>query len=258
MKNSADGTTGMRDNALDDPRMRVADAFSELAHLEDLGADGEVNDGLAQVLADAIAPATALTVTLGEPVDPTVLASNSQLAQRVDGMQIRAGEGPCQLAYETKELVLAARVDRDPRWPRFTALAAPTGVKSVLALPLQADGKVIGAINAYSTEEDAFARLDIALAALLAHTVSQSLRRAEIQRALREQVANLREALTSRAMIDQAKGILMERCGFDAETAFECLSQTSQRQNVKVRDLAERLTVDAQRRVPQSELQPSA
>jgi AmiR/NasT family two-component response regulator len=60
-------------------------------------------------------------------------------------------------------------------------------------------------------------------------------------------VTNLRQALSSRAVIDQAKGILMARHGIDAEAAFALLSETSQRENVKVRDLAARLTEDVLR-----------
>jgi AmiR/NasT family two-component response regulator len=63
----------------------------------------------------------------------------------------------------------------------------------------------------------------------------------------RRELEDLRAAMTTRPVIDQAKGILMARHGVDAEAAFALLSETSQRENVKVRDLAARLTEDVLR-----------
>ena len=70
--------------------------------------------------------------------------------------------------------------------------------------------------------------------------------RIESTRALRDMVTNLRQALSSRSVIDQAKGILMARHGYDADEAFAALSELSQQENVKVRDLAVLLTEQAQ------------
>jgi hypothetical protein len=56
-----------------------------------------------------------------------------------------------------------------------------------------------------------------------------------------EEVAQLREALESRDVIGQAKGILMERHGIGADEAFARLVQMSQSGNVKLREIAENL-----------------
>jgi AmiR/NasT family two-component response regulator len=102
-------------------------------------------------------------------------------------------------------------------------------------------------VNAYSTTADAFAGIDIELAELAAFAVGQVFQRIETTRALREMVTNLRHALSSRSVIDQAKGILMARHGYDADEAFTALSGLSQRENVKVRDLALLLTEEVRR-----------
>jgi GAF domain-containing protein len=211
------------------------------------GAGGEVTPGLAANLARVIAPGADLSVTLGPPTDPHSLDSTTQLAQHYDGLQMRAGEGPCQSAWESAAIVLTDDLSTDPRWPGFTDLAATAGLASVLAVPVRSDEKVLGVVNAYATEPAAFARLDVALAELTAYMVGQVLHRVETIRGLTELVANLRQALSSRSVIDQAKGILVARHGYDPETAFHVLSEQSQHRNVKLRVLASQLVAEAQR-----------
>jgi GAF domain-containing protein len=171
-----------------------------------------------------------------------VIDSSDAFAQQLDGLQMQAGEGPCQTAWDTRAKVLTPDLRTDPRWPALTALAAPTEVASVLALPVYVRDEMVGVINAYSTRIDAFAGVDIEIAELAAFAVGQVLHRIESTRALRDMVTNLRQALSSRSVIDQAKGILMARHGYDAETAFTSLSEQSQQENIKVRDLAALLT----------------
>ena len=83
----------------------------------------------------------------------------------------------------------------------------------MLALPVTCRDEMVGVINAYSTETDAFAGIDIEIAELAAFAVGQVFQRIEGTRALRDMVTNLRQALSSRSVIDQAKGILMARTG---------------------------------------------
>lgn len=229
-----------------DHALRVAGTFSELARLEAATDEVEATNGLAATLAGVIAPAADVSVTVGPPVSPRGIDSNSQRGQQYDGLQMQAGEGPCQSAWDSREMVLSSDLSEDPRWPEFTALAEPTGLASVLALPVHAGGEVVGVINAYSTEREAFAKVDIALAELAAYTVGQVFRRIEHTRQLQELVTNLRQALSSRSVIEQAKGVLMARHGYDADTAFLALSELSQRENVKVRDLAQLIADDVQ------------
>ena len=159
---------------------------------------------------------------------------------------MQAGEGPCQTAWDTREKVLSPDIRKDERWPALAKLVAPTEVASVLALPVHVRDEMVGVINAYSTKRDAFAGVDLQIAELAAFAVGQVFHRIEGNLALRDMVTNLRQALSSRSVIDQAKGILMARHGYDADKAFAALSELSQQENVKVRDLALLLTEQAQ------------
>ena len=228
--------------------LRVANVFQSLAQLEEATSETEATAGLAGMLAEVIAPAAEVSVTIGPPANPHHVDSNGAFAQQLDGLQMQAAEGPCQSAWDTGQLVLTADVRLDERWPELTRLVEPTELASVLALPVRADDAVVGVINAYSTKADAFGGIDIELAELAAFAVGQVFQRIETTRSLRDMVTNLRQALSSRSVIDQAKGVLMARHGYDADEAFTALSELSQRENIKVRELAVLLTEEVRRR----------
>jgi AmiR/NasT family two-component response regulator len=100
----------------------------------------------------------------------------------------------------------------------------------------------LGALNLYARQPGALTDTDVEVVLLLAAHLATTLAALLRAEADRRQVRGLREALDSRDVIGQAKGILMERHGMDADTAFDTLSRASQRLNIKLRDLAEQLT----------------
>jgi GAF domain-containing protein len=131
----------------------------------------------------------------------------------------------------------------DPRWPRLRPLLADSPVRSVLALPLRESGEPVGVVNVYAAEAGAFAADDRRIAELVTAAVGGVLQTVAERESLRDLAANLEKALTSRASIDQAKGVLMARLGVSADEAFARLVTLSNQLNVKLRDLAQ-LVVD--------------
>lgn len=123
----------------------------------------------------------------------------------------------------------------DPRWPGFCAAAQACGVHSMLCVPLRIDEQCIGTLTLYADQAAAFSGPDIRLVELFAALAALSL--ADAQRA-----EQLREAITSRDLIGQSKGIIMERFKVDVETAFDVLVRTSQALNVKLAEIARHLT----------------
>jgi hypothetical protein len=111
-------------------------------------------------------------------------------------------------------------------------------VRSVLSLPVLEGGQSTGVLNVYAGRPDAFGSGGRRLGEVVAAAVTGVLQRIAEREALKDLVTNLETALTSRAVIDQAKGILMARLGVDAEQAFARLVTLSSRLNVKLRDLA--------------------
>jgi anti-anti-sigma factor len=156
--------------------LRVAEVFGELSRLEEATNEAEATAGLARILADVIPAADRLSVTVGEPANPRVIDSTDQEAQKLDGLQMQAEEGPCQSAWEAGRMVHTPDLRADDRWPILTDLCKEADVVSVLALPVTSDGVTTGVINAYSVEAAAFSQIDVAVAELAAFAVGQVFR----------------------------------------------------------------------------------
>jgi GAF domain-containing protein len=122
------------------------------------------------------------------------------------------------------------------------------GVHSVLSLPLIVDDRVVGAINAYARSRDAFAEHAVTLGSQFAGPAAVSVYNAQLLATARHRAEQLQRALGSRPLIDQAIGILRSRSGVSEEEAFDRLTKLSQKENVKLRVVAERLVEEAVRR----------
>jgi PAS domain S-box-containing protein len=230
---------------------RMAEAFAHLAMLPQRTDQSGFLTAMADICQDVIAPAASVSINIGPPVAPEDLASDAKLAQRMDALQMQANEGPCQEAWERAELVLTNRLDTDARWPRLAELAAAEHVASVLAIPVPVGAaEPLGVINAYATEPDAFSDLDAHTGDLLSSAVAAVIHQIDEQQRLTKLADQLEEALTSRAVIDQAKGILMGRYHCDSDQAFQRLVRVSRNKNIKLRDLARILVDQTQRSTP--------
>jgi len=154
-----------------------------------------------------------------------------------DALQQRFGEGPCIRSATDDTTVWIDDMRREARWPTFCAAAADLGIRSMACFCLYIAGEERGALNLHSTELDAFDDETRALGQLFAaHT-------ATVFSAVREK-EQLRTALSSRDLIGQAKGMLMERYRLSPDQAFSLLARLSQDSNTKLVDIAQRV-VDA-------------
>jgi GAF domain-containing protein len=127
----------------------------------------------------------------------------------------------------------------EERWPDYVARVTSTGVRSSLSVPLPYQGSSIGALNVYSSRPAAFASPESLEAGLeVAEYIAVAVANADSHWQLGEQARNMRLAMESRAVIEQAKGVLMAQRKVDADVAFEILREASQRYNRKLRDIA--------------------
>lgn len=189
----------------------------------------------------AVPNATGLSVSLGSPIEPDTIATESEFAQAVDGVQFEAREGPCVDAYNNGEMTISRRMSQERRWPIFAPKAETVGLLSALAFPLQQGTETIGVVNLYARQEDAFDSHDIHIAGLFAAAVGAVVQDVRERDSLRKLGQQLEDALTSRAQIDQAKGIIMARHGCSADEAFARLVTVSRNTNTKLSDLSSRL-----------------
>ncbi|HLI56917.1 MAG TPA: GAF and ANTAR domain-containing protein [Actinomycetota bacterium] len=205
------------------------------------------------VLAAHLLPdADAASVTVADAGGhPRTASSTADLIAQLDAEQYRLNEGPCLAALRERALFQIDSMGEDSRWRRFADVALEAGIRSLLAVPHGGNGASFGAINFYSREPHVFTEVDRGLATLFATQASVAADNARMfadAQAQRDAMAQrLQEALRSRAMIDQAIGVVMEREHLSPEEAFTMLRNASQRVNVKVRDIAAEIVQSARR-----------
>jgi GAF domain-containing protein len=195
---------------------------------------------LAGLACATIPGCSAGSVTLWREGQPYTVVSTDDLAQEVDNAQYETLEGPCLDASRYGEVYVVREMTDEPRWPVFSSVAARKGIRSSLSLPLSVRGTPIGALNLYSHEHDGFDGA-AEVGRLFAGQAGVAIANAQVYRASRSLADQLQEAMDSRAVIEQAKGVLMAEQGCTAEDAFTLLRAASQRENVKLRDIAQRI-----------------
>ncbi len=189
----------------------------------------------------AVPQAAGASLTALSESGPAAVAASDDWAKSLDEMQFGEHEGPCLDAARTGLVFRVRDLATDPRWPSYAPRAAQKGARSMMSLPMTGEGKTLGALDVYSRQPDAFDAEAVSLAGIVAGHASLASQVAATLFRHRDLSDGLRDAMASRAVIEQAKGILMaqQHCGADA--AFGLLVSASQRENRKLRDVAHSL-----------------
>lgn len=163
----------------------------------------------------------------------------------IDTAQYETGTGPCLDAFRDQRVYRIDDMEQDQEWRAFSAAAAAHGVRSSMSVPVTARHEGIGALNFYSRTAAAFSEDDVQAGLLFAEQAAIVLVNAQAYWDAHQLTQDMATAMKSRATIEQAKGILMgaQRC--DAEEAFQILVRASQRENRKVREIAEQVVENA-------------
>lgn len=219
---------------------QLAERIANLAQLllEDQGSDAPLQQ-LTELARELIPGSAAVGVVAGSAGGWVYTGPDS--VSRLHREQLQSDTGPVTEAVRYGE---ARRVDdmaREQRWPTACSAMAEAGFGSCLVLPLRTDRNPGGALVVYGKDADAFAGSGHDIALLFAAQGGVAVRNATAYRNCRQLVANLQIALESRAVIEQAKGILVAEQGCDPESAFKELSKMSQNTNRKVREIAAEL-----------------
>jgi GAF domain-containing protein len=201
----------------------------------------EVLTEIAGIARRAVPGSEASSITLIRGETAFTAAFDGQMAMDADELQYQRGYGPCVDAGRAGQLFLVEDMRHEQRWPDYARHAAARGVLSSLSVPLPFQGVTIGAVNNYSAAPGAFGEADIAVGQEVAAWVALAVGNADMIARSAEELAGMRAAMASRAVIDQAKGILMERRKFTEDQAFTELSRASQNTNIKLRDVADEL-----------------
>ncbi len=239
---------------------READVVRSLVEMADTLVDDYDVVELLTGLADRcvrLLDASAAGVMLASPAGSLgLVASSSEAMRLLELFELQAQEGPCLEAFRTGDRVEQVSLEAGTgRWPAFSAAAIKAGFRSALALPLRWRHQTIGALNLFSVTLAPMAQADVivarAFADLAALSITQHRASVEAQR-LNEQLS---AALTSRVLIEQAKGVLAERAGTDLAEAFARLRAYARSHNRRLTDVAEAAidgTLDPQAWAPSS------
>jgi GAF domain-containing protein len=169
------------------------------------------------------------------------LDAGQPLLADLDRLQSSLGEGPCVDALAGQDSVYVADLLNDTTWPRFAPAAVSAGLRSALAYRLFVRSETLGALQLFARLPGAFNATDRAQGLLFAAHAGMALNVARTHALQEQRAENLQAAMVSREVIGQAQGILMERERITADQAFQLLRHSSQRLNVKLRDVAQAL-----------------
>jgi GAF domain-containing protein len=193
---------------------------------------------LAAVTVRVVPGAMACGVTLQPGGQPRTVAASDQLANQVDEIQYGVDDGPCLDAMRTGEVHYIRDLGGEDRWPAFSTAALGYGVRSCLSTPLRVEDVPVGALNLYAATTGAFDETAREQASAFAGYASGAVALA-LRLARQAQIsADLQAALASRAIIDQALGVIMGQQRCTAQDAFAVLRRASQQRNVKIQAIA--------------------
>jgi GAF domain-containing protein len=220
----------------DYPDMELAETFAQIAR--SLIAETNPPATLQRIVLLAVETIdtcehAGISVIQGKVV--TSPASSDEIPAIVDQIQSETGEGPCVDAIKEHEVFQTGKLSEEQRWPSFTPRAiAVSGIESILSLRLFANETTMGSLNLYSTETDAFDDHDVAIGTVFAA-------HAAVAWSTSKTIEDLQAGLASRQLIGQATGLLMARQHMSETDAFAVLSRASQRLNMKLREVADRI-----------------
>ena len=232
----------------------VRQALNELGRLR--FGEMRVEDGMHQVVqtTHAIFAVDGASLMLANAEHHLLNAAVSDARMKhLEELQIRHQEGPCISAFEDKQLVSAEDLAQEIRWPAFSPHAVARGVGAVLASPIPYNQDAVGVVAVMSEQRHPWsAEAELALlaftdlAALLIATMLMGEQQTEL-------AAQLQTALNSRAIIEQAKGVLIERQGLSAHAAYQQLRAQARSERRKLAVVSADLVRSAVRQVDGSE-----
>jgi len=194
---------------------------------------------------DSVPGAADVSVTLLSGNQANTPAASGPVAAGLDEWQYAADGGPCLQSARTGEVVLVTDMAAETRWPDFIPHAVAAGASSSLSVPLPLSQHTAGAVNIYSKTVGGLDELSIKVATTLAEYAAIAMTNASVYDRTAALAQNMKTAMSSRAVIEQAKGILIGERRCSPDEAFAVLAHLSQDTNRKLRDVATALVAQA-------------
>jgi transcriptional regulator with GAF, ATPase, and Fis domain len=220
----------------------VVQSLVEMA--DNLVGDFDVVDlltGLAERCVSLLGISAAGVMVASSRGELRLVASSSEAMRVLELFELQTHEGPCLDAFRTGERVEHEDLHAGSgRWPRFATVALEAGFQSVFALPLRLRDVTIGALNLFSVGRDPMDEADVVVARAFADLATISVLQNDVATGTQRLNEQLSNALTSRTIIEQAKGVVFERVGdIDMTEAFSRLRKFARDHNQRLTDVAQ-------------------
>ncbi|WP_430502948.1 GAF and ANTAR domain-containing protein [Micromonospora trifolii] len=219
-----------------------ADAFAELGRIK-LG-ENSLDDVLLRVaeLAKRVLPVPVeVSVTLVRGGTGHTAAFTDELALDMDERQYAQGSGPCLAAATAGDILPVPDLAAEDRWPDWAERGRKAGLGSSVSVGMPIQEAVVGALNVYARTPHAFDDDTVAVLETFAAYAAVALANAQLYESTANLARQMQDAMASRAVIEQAKGIIMAERRCTSNEAFNILAKVSQDSNRKLRDVAQTL-----------------
>jgi GAF domain-containing protein len=193
---------------------------------------------VAELARQTLRGAAGASVTLVESDRAFTVAFAGQLALDLDETQYQDGFGPCLEVAQSAGTVTVPDMAAETRWPAFAGQALAAGVHASVSVALPLQEAVLGALNVYANQPAVFDTDAIELARTFAGYAAVAIANARLYQRTATLAEDMRRAMETRAVIEQAKGILIAQQRCTPEQAFELLIRLSQKAHRKLRDCA--------------------
>ena len=179
-------------------------------------------------------------VTMAEEGRLRFVTAVGQASRELELNQEKWQAGPCRDAFDTGEVVRVTDVREEPtRWAEFSETATRLNVAGVAGIPMRLADQIIGALNLYSPEPRIWSDADIAVARVLADVATSYVVNASKLRQQEQLSEQLQEALESRVVIEQAKGITAQQHAVSIDQAYQRMRRHARTNNASLRMVAE-------------------
>jgi len=229
--------------------VNLSAAVSALSRLStgDLALE-EALTAVATFAVHAVPGADGAGLTLIETDRPNTVVTTTDLVRQIEDTQYSLGQGPCISAAAEGRTMVSGSLGADLRWPRFGGRVARLGVHSALSVPLLVGDEVVGALNIYAHDKNAFDDRAAGLAELFAIPAAIGVQNAQVLDQARRLASRLEHAVQTRGTIDRAVGIIISRTGVTPDEALSRLRRLSQTEHRKLTTVADAIVAEAARR----------
>ncbi|HZA04760.1 MAG TPA: GAF and ANTAR domain-containing protein [Propionibacteriaceae bacterium] len=227
----------------------LRDSLADLSRLASGNLDLEsLLTRVAEYAVRAIPGADGAGLTVVERDRPDTIVSTAPFVAEIDDIQYAMGQGPCISAVAEAKPLVSGSLGGDPRWPRFGGRIARLGVHSVVSLPLITPDGVVGAMNVYARDKNAFDEHAAELGMIFAAPAAIAVQNAHALAQTRRLAEQLQVALETRGIVDRAIGIMMSRSGGTDAEAMTRLRELSQAEHRKLAVVARGIVDEAVRK----------